>query len=337
MARAQKNTQPVSRLSTQVSTALREECAVRLRRAGLYSLVRAVYLRSVGSELQPGDQLRRDQERYRSARAHVSGLLFDFFGRPAYLFTRHGLLPRLDVVPRTENSTAVHEDGLRAARRRLCATLITSCALSTLHFSPEGFNETAGGILGQVVGEWLESVMKLLGASTLLFVIWVASLSLFLGISWFSVMDRIGRWCLVGYEKARFKIGELQDKAEGRRSWPPARTVIETEKKRTAGRSKPRIEPVMPALEPSERAENERQVPLFDPPAAGELPPLSILDDPPDQQLGLLGGVAGSDVPPGRAKAQGLWRRRRGAIGLAGAGHYPLSSSTRHPASKSAR
>jgi len=68
-----------------------------------------------------------------------------------------------------------------------------------LHFSPEGFNETAGGIIGQIVGNWFESVMKLLGASTLLFVIWIASISLFLGISWFTVMDRIGHWCLVGY------------------------------------------------------------------------------------------------------------------------------------------
>jgi S-DNA-T family DNA segregation ATPase FtsK/SpoIIIE len=158
--------------------------------------------------------------------------------------------------------------------------------LSTLHFSPEGFNETAGGIIGQIVGNWFASVMKLLGASTFLFVIWIASVSLFLGISWFTVMDRIGHWCLVGYEKARFKFGELRDKAEGRKQLAARKDVVETEKKRTAGRTPPRIEPVMPALEPSARAERERQVPLFDPPAAGELPPLSLLDDPKPQNSG---------------------------------------------------
>jgi S-DNA-T family DNA segregation ATPase FtsK/SpoIIIE len=166
------------------------------------------------------------------------------------------------------------------------ATLVTSCALATLHFSPAGFNESAGGIIGKIVGLWLESVMKLLGASTLLFVIWVASISLFLGISWFNVMDRVGHWCLVGYEKVRLKIGELQDKAEGRRQLAARQDVIEVEKKRTAERKRPRIEPVMAALEPSVRAERERQVPLFDPPAAGELPPLSLLDDPPQQKKG---------------------------------------------------
>ena len=60
----------------------------------------------------------------------------------------------------------------------------------------------AGGVIGKIVGGWLESVMKLLGASTLLFVLWVASVSLFLGISWFSVVDRMGQWCLLGFEKA---------------------------------------------------------------------------------------------------------------------------------------
>ena len=134
--------------------------------------------------------------------------------------------------------------------------------------------------------------MKLLGASTLLFVIWVASISLFLGISWFSVMDRIGHWCLAGYEKARIKIGELQDKAEGRRQLAARHDIIETEKKRTAERKPPRIEPVVPALEPSVRAERERQVPLFDPPAAGELPPLSLLDDPPPPK----GGRSAADL-----------------------------------------
>jgi len=90
-------------------------------------------------------------------------------------------------------------------------------------------------------------------------------------------MDRIGRWALVGFEKARFKLGELRDKAEGRRSAAARQDVVKVEKKLKANRAKPRIEPILPMLEPSVRAEKERQVPLFDPPAAGELPPLSLL------------------------------------------------------------
>jgi S-DNA-T family DNA segregation ATPase FtsK/SpoIIIE len=166
------------------------------------------------------------------------------------------------------------------------ATLVTSCALSTLHFSPEGFNETAGGIIGQVVGYQLDSVMKLLGASVLLFVLWVASISLFLGFSWISVMDRVGRSCLAAYERLLARIDEWKDRAEGRRQAAVRQDIVQVEKKRVEGRQKPRIEPVIATLEPSIRAEKERQVHLFEPPAAGELPPLSLLDDPPEQREG---------------------------------------------------
>ncbi len=78
-----------------------------------------------------------------------------------------------------------------------------------------------------------------------------------------SVMDRIGHWCLVAYDRARFKIGEFKDKAEGRRHQAARQDILETEKKRTQNRSKPRIEPVMPALETSVRAERERLYALF--------------------------------------------------------------------------
>jgi S-DNA-T family DNA segregation ATPase FtsK/SpoIIIE len=166
------------------------------------------------------------------------------------------------------------------------ATLLTSSALATLHFSPAGFRETAGGIIGQVVGVGMASVMKLLGASVLLFFLWLASLSLFLGISWLGIMDRVGRWCLSAWETLQEKIGEFRDRAEARRKLTARHETAEVEKKRTASRAPPRIEPVIAPLEPSERAEKERQVPLFEPPAAGELPPLSLLDDPPPQKKG---------------------------------------------------
>ena len=218
--------------------------------------------------------------------AWVADLLFTGFGRPAYLFTV--MVFFLGWMLYREQKTQIEltklDFGLRFAG--FIATLITSCALSTLHFSEMGFNNSAGGIIGQALGNWLAELMKLLGASALLFCLWVASLSLFLGISWINVMDRIGHWVLVGVEKARFKIGELRDKAEGRRSAAARQDVVKVEKQLKANRAKPRIEPAMALLEPSERAEKERQVPMFEPPAAGELPPLSLLDDPPEQKSG---------------------------------------------------
>jgi S-DNA-T family DNA segregation ATPase FtsK/SpoIIIE len=286
MAKARKSTQPASGLSAQVHRALREG-ALYVFGALAFILWFALFTYDPSdpgfSQATAGTEVQNGVGR---VGALVADLLFNFFGRPAYLFTV--MVFYLGWMLYREQKTQQPLTRMDFALRfgGFLATLVTSCALSTLHFSPEGFNETAGGIVGQVVGHGLESVMKLLGASALLFMLWVASISLFLGISWFSVMDRIGHWCLVAYEKARQKIAELRDRAEGRRQQAARQDVIEVEKKRTAGRPPPRIEPVIPALEPSARAERERQVPLFDPPAAGELPPLSLLDDPPAQKQG---------------------------------------------------
>ena len=286
MARAQKSSKTAQGLSQQVSVALREGALVVF---GVLALILWYALFTYDASDPGFSQVTSStgvSNGVGRAGAVTSDLLFNFFGRPAYLFTImvFYLGWMLYREQKTQQILTKMDYSLRISG--FVATLVTSCALATLHFSPQGFNETAGGIIGQIVGLWLESVMKLLGASTLLFVIWVASISLFLGISWFNVMDRIGRWCLLGFERVRAKIGELQDKAEGRRQQAARQDVIEVEKKRTAGRKRPRIEPVLPALETSVRAERERQVPLFDPPAAGELPPLSLLDDPPQQKKG---------------------------------------------------
>ena len=218
--------------------------------------------------------------------ALVADLLFNLFGRPAYLFTvmvsYFGWVIFREQKKRDELTRADYSFRIGG----FLAMLITSCALASLHFSPVGFRESAGGIVGLVVGGWLESMLKLLSASVLLFFVWIASISVFLGISWLTIMDRLGHWCLVGWEYSRARIGEIRDRAEGRRQQAARQDVFEAEKKRTAGRTPPRIDPIMAPLETSVRAEKERQVPLFDPPSAGELPPLSLLDDPPQQKKG---------------------------------------------------
>jgi S-DNA-T family DNA segregation ATPase FtsK/SpoIIIE len=284
MARARKSIYPSSRLSAQVHRALREGA---LYIFGALALILWFALVTY-DPADPGfSQATNNVEVMNGvgrAGALVADVLFNSFGRPAYLFTV--MVFYMGWMFYREHKTQQNLTRADFALRfgGFIATLVASCALSTLHFSPLGFNETAGGILGQIVGNRLESVMKLLGASTLLFFLWVASVSLFLGISWFNVMDRIGHWSLVGYERSRIKFGELRDRAEGRRQLAARQDIVESEKERTAGRPRPRIEPLMPSLERSVRAERERQVPLFDPPAAGELPPLSLLDDPPKQQ-----------------------------------------------------
>ena len=286
MSRARKTAEPPATLSAPVSRALREGA---LYIFGALALILWFALFTYSPD-DPGFSQATAVGNVSNGVGRVGALtadlLFNLFGLPAYLFTVmvFYLGWMLYREQKTRQPLTRTDFALRGAGFLL--TLITSCALATLHFSPAGFNETAGGIVGQLVGLELADVMKLLGASVLLFFIWIAAISLFLGVSWLAVMDGIGRACLTAFEKFVARVAEWRDRARDRRELKQqqalrAADVQQIEKKRKAVKSKPRIEPVIPMLETSVRAEKERQVPLFEPAAAGELPPLSLLDDPP--------------------------------------------------------
>ena len=143
--------------------------------------------------------------------AFVADLLFNLFGVSAYLFVAmifyYGWLVYLNT--RNTEQTANADFFLKICGFILL--LISSSAIATLHFSAEGFNESAGGILGQLVGNNLASVMKLLGASTLLFFVWLASISLFMSISWFKIMDEVGKYTLLIWQQLILKSRQLKD------------------------------------------------------------------------------------------------------------------------------
>src|SRR6185437_1971306 len=100
-------------------------------------------------------------------------------------------------------------------------------------------------------------------------------------VSWFTMMDRLGSWTWTAIGWVRERRASAKDVAVGKERRAARRDSVATEQKRAAARTPPKIEPPKPSVEKSERVEKERQVPLFDPPKAGELPPLSLLDDPP--------------------------------------------------------
>ncbi|MEM8984290.1 MAG: DNA translocase FtsK 4TM domain-containing protein [Pseudomonadota bacterium] len=218
--------------------------------------------------------------------AHFAGFAYMFFGRPAFLFPVMALLAGWLIYRERHTPLAVdkRDFGLRVIG--FLATLATSCGLATLHFSSRGLPETAGGIAGQLIGTTLADAMSLLGATLTLFALWLASVSLFSGISWLAVMDRVGAWTLGTATAAARFVDSMRDRAAGRRALAERQESVKEEQSRARLKSKPRIEPVITAVEPSARAEKERQVPLFDTQSAGQMPPLSLLNDPPERTAG---------------------------------------------------
>ena len=149
------------------------------------------------------------------------------------------------------------------------------------------FSAGAGGILGQLVGRSLLRGFGMVGGNLFLLALLLISITLATGLSWLAVMDRIG--ALAMKVPPMFRKGS-QQAAE----WQQARTMreereevrkVDTEKR--AKREPVRIEPPPPAaVEKSERAKREQQIPLFHVSDGSGIPPLSLLDDPKPQPKG---------------------------------------------------
>jgi len=284
LAQSSAQARNASRFTAAVSRGLRESAIIAL---AIVALVLFMALATYNPE-DPGFSFTGGpgvvHNRIGVIGAWVADVLFFLFGRPAFLFPLvlaaacWGLQRRL----RTESGGSRANTMVRMLGFAL--VLVASCALTTLHWQPGVLRQSAGGVVGRLVGEGLAAGVDFLGATLLMIAAWMAGLSLAFGVSWLTVMDRLGTATWAGFGWLRARWSSSRDAAEGRERRQARKESVESAQKKSATRAPPRIEAPPAAVEKSARVERERQVPLFDPPKASELPPLKLLDDPPPRE-----------------------------------------------------
>ncbi len=168
--------------------------------------------------------------------------------------------------------------------------ILSATGLTHIHSSPPAGSMPAGGggVIGLQISTPLLEWSGLLGSTLFLLAMLLVGLTLFAGISWFRVMDVIGKYTLAG-------LAWLADSVAGMRVWFAGRKakakrveVRRADSVRQKGKPKRKIEPRITSTEalPSKRAAREKQQVLFKNLPAGSLPPLELLDDPPEQAEG---------------------------------------------------
>jgi S-DNA-T family DNA segregation ATPase FtsK/SpoIIIE len=219
------------------------------------------------------------------AGAWFADIAFLLFGASAYLFP---ILVLIAGVFLFRGDTPPERGAMLWRGVGFLLAIATSSGLATLHFYSADMRETAGGILGRLVGHGFEYGLGLLGTTLLLLVLWLASVQLATGVSWIAIMDGTGRTAYRMVAATHAWLGEVRIWWEGRRAKQQRNEIVT--KVRSRSKTPPRIEPVLERVEisarASERLERERQVPMFDPPKSNELPALSLLDNPPPKEGG---------------------------------------------------
>ena len=205
-----------SRLSQLVVRALRESALLLF---GMLALILLTALATYDPH-DPGFSFTGEAARVNNAIGPVGAWFADvllfLFGRAAFLFPIMLALAGW-VIYRAHNTPDIKSRSTLTFRGiGFVLTLATSCGLATLHWSGDGLPSTAGGVLGSLVGNGLASALSFLGATLLMLALWLAGVSLFLGVSWFNVMDGLGNGVLRGIDWLRQRIANSREHAQGR-------------------------------------------------------------------------------------------------------------------------
>ncbi len=174
-----------------------------------------------------------------------------------------------------------HPRGLALAGFAL--VLVSSSAIESLRFwqASAKLPLVPGGALGDAIGSLLARAIGYNGATLLLVATFLGGFSLFTGVSWLKLMERIGAALEGGVAWIRRKREERLDRRIGEQATAEREAVVERTREAVVEREPVLGVPPPPPAPKSERVVKEKQRPLFTDMPDSPLPALSLLEDAP--------------------------------------------------------
>ena len=192
---------------------------------------------------------------------------------------------------KADDATLLDRRSLASLLPGFVLTLVASSALEALrlHSLKAALPYSPGGVLGELVSRPLAEFTGFTGGTLILLVAGLIGFSLFTGISWLDVAERIGAGIDWLIERTRRKAEERIDRKIGEEAIERREQVVEVERRELFTEHEPiKIEPVfIPVQSPRVEQEQirEKQAPLFnysELPPDSPLPALSLLDPAPE-------------------------------------------------------
>ena len=212
--------------------------------------------------------------------AYIADLMLYLFGMSAYwwvVFCAAAVgwgFRRIETVPMTDRRSYV----VAAAGFGMVLAASSGIEAVRLYSLQAQLPYAPGGIIGSLFGDGLTGLLGFTGGTLILLVVLAAGLALFTGVSWLTVIERLGGWIEDGCLYTVRKWQERIDRQAGEQATIEREEIVEEGRRKLEIREPVRIEP--PALEipKSPRIEREKQVPLFEDLPDTLLPPLNLLD-----------------------------------------------------------
>jgi len=214
--------------------------------------------------------------------AWLADLLLYLFGLSAYWWILFGFFLVWWSFRRIKAPDEAHHHGLGIIVLGFFITLTTSSAVESLrlHSFATDLPLGAGGAIGAGVASIAESLVGFDGATVVLLLNWGIGLSLFTGLSWLTLTERLGAFLEWAGLEAYARWQAYRDRRAGESASLERAAVVKKERLRIDKVAPVRIELPKQEIPRSERAENERQGFLFKDIPDAQIPPLHLLDAP---------------------------------------------------------
>lgn len=218
--------------------------------------------------------------------AYISDVLLYLFGISAWWIVLAGTLLVVRAYRQSARRITENPKVVMLVTIGLILLVVSSAAFDGLRFWSSTYFELPGKP-GGIVGGEIQHISKIafgfIGSTLIFLILMAVGISLVSGISWITISEKLGYWLewtavriWQGWESWRDrKAGEIALEARMDR-------LDEVREKFTSPDPKPlRIDKPVQQVAQSERAQKEKQKPLFEDLPDSELPSINLLDSPP--------------------------------------------------------
>ena len=212
--------------------------------------------------------------------AWFSDFFFGLFGFSAWWWVALTGFAVMRLFHRVETWIFFDRRNLAIALAGFCILLVASSTLESVRlYSLRGdLPNGAGGVIGGLLAGLVETAFGFAGSTVLLLAICAGALSIFSGLSWIKLAEKIGTGVEWLFLTSKAKIEARRDREVGDLAVVEREEKVVEMKRMIEDHPPIRIEPTITDIPQSDRMRREKQAPLFSDLPDSPLPPIALLD-----------------------------------------------------------
>ena len=220
------------------------------------------------------------------AGAWISDFLLGLFGLSAWWWVVLAAYGVTRLFGRVETSRLFHRRNIVIALIGFLVLLVASSSLEALrlHTIKAALPNGPGGVIGLLLAAGIERGLGFVGGTVLLLATCAGALSVFTGLSWIQLTERVGGGVEWVFVTLKTKFEAKHDREVGEQAVFERDEKVEEMRKVIEDHPPIRIEPTVIEIPQSDRVKKEKQAPLFSDMPDSPLPPVGLLD-PPDNVI----------------------------------------------------